>query len=292
MSWEFDYKKTYRELAIPAYTELGPKIHSLVSRVTIMATNLNQNSNLDVTWPEGEDELKAELAALGDVELAYISEVVYNCGHWYSSDLDDTGLFSKSKQMALGASLRKPGLAWLSPSYAPDKHGGYWKFQKLVYGIGDVVRVMNKDKGLFSNLKERGFYTHKDGTGLCSDELVFKFKGMFGDCIDVTDVISVNFKVDGNPGHPFMVGTEHLKGSGMYLDQSCAPCAHCGCPYDSHTSELAMVMELKRDCTELEIRSALKPMIKQVEDDGIAGFAFKSNRFTITNAKLKTKKVK
>ena len=138
---------------------------------------------------------------------------------------------------------------------------------------------------------------------MSDDELKAKYAGLLDPNVFVVQKVeSVNFMVDGLPGHPFTIGPEHV----AYAADHCngilgtevmekLPCAcdlrhtntptgrgtnfwhgqvKCGRPFSAHTSEKALFLLLVRDLTNKEATDALLAVKAEAEKDNVAGFAF------------------
>lgn len=83
--------------------------------------------------------------------------------------------------------------------------------------------------------------------------------------------------------HPYVIGSKHVAYAadhygGMLGKETLEkiPCAEKGCqlPYDEHTSDKVMFLQLKRDTTGKEAGTFLMQMEDEIKQDGIDGFAF------------------
>ena len=110
------------------------------------------------------------------------------------------------------------------------------------------------------------------------EKLVEQFKDRITDPLSLYDVNTVNHKP-----HPFTVGPKHVAHAAKYhggiLDKSimlAIPCAarNCNLPYDEHTYDTVMFLQLTRDCTSVEAQAILQPLCDEIEEAGIDGFCF------------------
>ena len=82
--------------------------------------------------------------------------------------------------------------------------------------------------------------------------------------------------------HPFVIGSKHMQNTtSIYLDPTCAPCAHCGCEYEYHVSDTVMFIGVNRDTSKddkvelTDVENELLMSIKEtMNEDKIDGFAF------------------
>jgi len=117
-----------------------------------------------------------------------------------------------------------------------------------------------------------------------SKELIKKYEDIFqkSDLFEVHSIGEVN-----HDPHPYVVTAKHVtyaadnwNGTLTDLvimeaeDHGSALCGHQGCNYSftSHSFEKALFLKLKRDGTQTEGDSALKPLRKDLEEDKIDGF--------------------
>jgi hypothetical protein len=134
-------------------------------------------------------------------------------------------------------------------------------------------------------------YAHIQGTDMSDEELKYKYSALLPAFIAAHDVIRCNHKVDGKPGHPFMISSQHFpKDGGMYIDVHQAPCAYgsrkdgwCGQPYEAHTSDKVLVLKLLRSTNSTVLNDALKPLAPTMEADGLDGIAFANSDFDIVD---------
>lgn len=106
-----------------------------------------------------------------------------------------------------------------------------------------------------------------------------------------TEPQAINFKVDGKPGHPFMIGTQHFPHDGsMYIKPEQAPCAMKGCgrPVEAHTHDRVSFIYLKRNATKTEVQTWLMGLITNSDDapavlstEKCDGFAFVDTGFRV-----------
>ncbi len=125
------------------------------------------------------------------------------------------------------------------------------------------------------------------------DELrLEKFKSLLGELFEVLRIEAVNYKVNGAPGHPFMIGAQHVafasdKRGGILspdaIDASGIGCQYmegsgygrtkCGQPWSAHTSDKAMFIKLKRNLTNREAALLLEQAKPLMAEYGIDGWA-------------------
>lgn len=262
MSWEFDYKKAWQGLALPAYKELPESIHNLVHDAVVECKDRHQNKSLGMDWPE-DGKLKERFMSVPKEVLAKAITVVYYYGHWYSGK------------------HCKPEEAWIKKDYLVDDIGGYWKFEifaKAAY-IERFPGEHWEDTYKFPETKPM-FYTHTKGTDMCDEELSAKYSMLVKSPLKSCKVNACNFKP-----HPFMIGLQHFpKDGGIYIKPDQAPCAMKGCnlSYSEHTFDKVLFVQLTKNCTKAELTAVLKPLDVDLKADKIAGIAFVKNGFNIT----------
>lgn len=122
------------------------------------------------------------------------------------------------------------------------------------------------------------------------DELEKKAKVFFEDC-DIFTMLSVEH-VNHDP-HPYVIGPKHIahasdKHCGMLGEETlkAIPCAHprCQVPYDQHTSDTVMFLQLKREATNNEVAAKLKELVTVVDEKSFDGVSFvdTKEKFRIT----------
>lgn len=84
MSWDFDYVKAWRELAMPLFEALPEERKQLVMDTCLAVAEHRQNKALHIDWPEGDAgvELRRRFHEVPQAELAAMSRIVYFLGHW------------------------------------------------------------------------------------------------------------------------------------------------------------------------------------------------------------------
>jgi len=101
----------------------------------------------------------------------------------------------------------------------------------------------------------------------------------------VADINEVNWKVDGQPGHPFTIGPKHVAYAsdhrgGMLGQDVCEkiPCAapKCHKPYSSHTHDTVAFLKLTANISEARAKEVLAatPLVDAMTRAGIDGFCF------------------
>jgi len=108
-----------------------------------------------------------------------------------------------------------------------------------------------------------------------------KYKEMFkdNDLFTMKEIMNVNHKP-----HPYMITPKHIALPGGMLDPDVikagekagkCKCGQKGCdvPYEQHTADKVMFLELKRNGTEAEANAILKEIAPHLTDDLIDGFA-------------------
>ena len=99
----------------------------------------------------------------------------------------------------------------------------------------------------------------------------------------VKGINDVNFKVDGKPGHPFTIGTKHVKyASDNYSsrlgEETCRviPCAapHCHKDYNSHTHDTVLFLQLTSDVDKETATAELKRLVPLIETNKLDGVGF------------------
>lgn len=127
-------------------------------------------------------------------------------------------------------------------------------------------------------------------------EIKDKYTELFkeSDLFRMKDIMEVNHKP-----HPYMIGPRHVtyasdNWSGMLSPEAIRAgekankcrCAVKGCtvPYDEHTADTVMFLQLKRNGTNEEANAFLKGISDEVAADGIDGFAMveTEEKFRIT----------
>lgn len=100
------------------------------------------------------------------------------------------------------------------------------------------------------------------------------------DILILKSVQAVNYKP-----HQYMIGARHVKHAsdnfgGMLGEQTlkAVQCAHPGCavPYEEHTYDTVAFLQLKRNCTNDEIKPLMLVMSQKIEETkcGVDGFVF------------------
>ena len=249
---EFNYKRAWNELAYPRYCQLSKDVRKLFELVQSTCGDQRQNSSLGMDWPDGD--LEQRFYHVPSEELARALHVIYGLGHW---DYDKTE----------------------GEEYVRDNHGAYWKFQYFAKQSLTERGFTNWDK---YNTSE--FMDHKPGTDLNLEEQAELFTTLLSEFFEVMKVDHVNHRVknysgskDGN--HPFVIGSKHMANStGMYLDPSCAPCAHCGYSYEDHESDTVMFVKLQRESDGDEVKltkpeqkllKSIGPKMEELKIDGL-----------------------
>ena len=107
------------------------------------------------------------------------------------------------------------------------------------------------------------------------DKYTEMFKG--NDLFHLKDIMDINH----NP-HPFTIGPKHIKaanknGHGGMLGTEVIKevgCAHpkCNMPYEQHTSDTVIALQLKRNGTNEEANAFLKTITEHMPADMIDGF--------------------
>ncbi len=104
--------------------------------------------------------------------------------------------------------------------------------------------------------------------------------------LKVKDIISIN-----HSPHPFCIGSEHVAfvntnysvalGDSCFSDPAFPTCSMRGCnlPYDAHTCDDVLAMELTKNATNMEVQIALSNINDEVTDDGLDGYIFVENEF-------------
>lgn len=246
---EFNYKRAHTEWAVPEYLKLSREIKALFSRVQNEGGEWHQNHDTSIDWP-GED-IKAAFDAIPPDQLAYGMQVIYSLGHW-----DYTGSDNPTPK---------------------DKHGAYWKFEILAKRslIDRTPRYVWTDCDV-----SKKFMDHKEGTEYSSDELPDLARQVCH-IYEPVEGRAVNFKVKGQPGHPFTIGNGHFTDS-PYLDPNAHGCywqdykgdSHCGLPYKDHTHDVALLVRgplPKTDEEKAELEAIINVCKKHnAKIDGIA----------------------
>jgi len=78
---DFNYKKAWRDLSVPAYLELPKEVHDLISYMQTYTKHINQNEDLSLPWPENT-QLKKSFENIPAEDLAKAARVVWSTGHW------------------------------------------------------------------------------------------------------------------------------------------------------------------------------------------------------------------
>jgi hypothetical protein len=272
MSWDFDYKKAWKTVARPLMEELPPDALALIHLTACKTGDITQNNSLGMDWPD-DPEFKAAFAAMDPEDLFRAQSIAYYYGHWYYAERVE------------------PDQSWQLPDIACDNVGGYWRFQKYarqhLIDIGHHgIETPSWDLPEFAEgaMKPR-CYKHKPDTEMTTEELKYKYMKLVPKLVEVHDVSHCNYKVNGQPGHPFCIGGRHF--GGMYIDVHQAPCAHgkgrnkCNMPFEAHVCDTVMFLKLVQDTTNAELGKALQPLGTELEQDGIDGVAFIKTEFEI-----------
>jgi|WetSurMetagenome_2_1015567.scaffolds.fasta_scaffold50434_6 hypothetical protein len=118
---------------------------------------------------------------------------------------------------------------------------------------------------------------------------------LVGEIFSPAGVQEINWKVDGQPGHPFTIGPKHVAYasdhcSGMLGQEVCEKigCAHpkCGKPYGSHTHDTVLLLKLKGPAIESKVKEVLfnaqvTNLMAQAKIDGFV-FVETPEKFRIT----------
>ena len=78
---DFDYKRAWEEVALPAYRRLSDDIIRLINRTKAEARDLNQLEDLSMPWPKTHP-LKEAFQQVPSRDLAEVARVLYCYGHW------------------------------------------------------------------------------------------------------------------------------------------------------------------------------------------------------------------
>lgn len=219
MSTYFNYKRAWHEYVKPQFDAIspviGPALEITRKNMGTLEQNNGQHALRGVT-----PEILAAFEALDTATLAVASQVVYFYGH-------------------------------LAPDRSCQEGGLYWKFKILADSVlanrkgayGPDSPCDNAKRNMDQALKN--FYDHEEGTEYSDEEipgyLLSHYPTLNNDVVTIERVVHVNYKPD-----VFCIGPKHIQLSpGMYLDPNVAPCATCGKPYSSHTSERALVLKVK-----------------------------------------------
>lgn len=268
MSWKFDYKRAWETWAKPEFLKLPDDVKQLVAATSLQCEGQRQNKSFGMDWPEG---LEAKFKVIDPEVLRKAREVVYGYGHW-----DSRGHKTPADK------------AWQAPDYLNDDSGGYWKFDAFARQMLAVIRSDTRPHLKFENMVENqyDYYTHEEGTDLCSEELAYKYDKLVKPMFGKTRIHMVNVAVKGGYGHveahPFCIGTQHFpKDGGMYIDVHQAGCAYKGCgrPYEDHTHDNALGVTLLANTKKKEASEFLKTLTPEMEKDKLVGFAFHSAGF-------------
>jgi hypothetical protein len=276
MSWDFDYEKAWKTLARPMMEEQPHEILELLQLTARTAAGTAQNKALGMDWPE-DPAFKAAFAAIEPEDLFRAQSIAYYYGHWYPGK------------------HAEPDKAWQLPDLLVDSSGGYWKFQKYarqhLIDIGHHgIETPSWDIPEFRDgaLKPE-CYKHKKDTDLTTEEMKYKYMTLVPKLVEVHDVIHCNYKVNGQPGHPFCIGARHFpKDGGMYIDPLQAPCAYgkgrdkCNMPLEDHVYDTVLVLKLTGDTDNDTLGKALKPLADKLDEDNIDGVTFLQTKFEIT----------
>jgi len=117
-------------------------------------------------------------------------------------------------------------------------------------------------------------------------ELAVKELGiLLGEIFHAEGVQEINWKVDGQPGHPFTIGPKHVAYAsdhhhGMLGKEVCEKigCAAKGCnrPFSSHSHDTVLFLKLKAHTTEDKVRRVLTntQVVNIMTQSKIDGFVF------------------
>lgn len=108
------------------------------------------------------------------------------------------------------------------------------------------------------------------------EELEKKYSDLLADndLFLAKNIIDINHKP-----HLFMIGAKHIEAAGKFIDEHVCRkvgCAHPGCniPYDKHTHDTVLCLQLKRNGTQEEANAALMPLGAILTEDKIDGLLF------------------
>jgi len=251
---EFNYERAHREWAYPEWEKLSGTIKRMYKMVNEDCAELKHDKDTGLPWPF--PEFKAMFHGLPTAELAHAGHVIYGLGHW-----DYNG----------------------AREWPRSTHGAYWKFEHYVK---QVLTERGEDYAKYKpyDTKDGWMMDHKEGTELDHEEICDVVKLRVAPHFDAMKIDSANFKVNGQDGHPFVIGLKHMVNArNGVLDEKCvksAPCAMRGCgqPYDAHTSDTVLFLqrlgedlpEDKLTEDELKTLSDLQDLLTKHGVDGVA----------------------
>lgn len=123
-------------------------------------------------------------------------------------------------------------------------------------------------------------YSHKNGTSYDTADLLLDSQRLPQQSLKFVSCGGVNFRP-----HPFVIGPRHLSSGSTYLDPFSAPCAMqgCGLPYERHTHDTAMFVELIAPYDEKAVASVLTQVKALAETNKVTidGFAFLPSKFSL-----------
>lgn len=113
---QFNYKRAWIEMAVPAFEALTSEVVTLIAETVAVSADLSQKEDLDMPWPDG---LRAEFEKIDSLELAKAARAVYQIGHWKPFFREVT-LFDLPEGSSIGSAYRDATRLVVT--------GGYWKF--------------------------------------------------------------------------------------------------------------------------------------------------------------------
>jgi hypothetical protein len=238
---EFNYKRAWKEWAnplrkklmkVPEYVAAWDKTVELSPKIrqterSTQRPRLNDGEDDELAVPA---EFPALLSKLGESKFREAAYVTDMWGHW--------GSLNEVKKT----------------------HGATWKFRifcgYLVPGVHECASF-NTDE----------FMDHKPGSGFDQVETAsILSKAILGSKLTVEGVISANFKVNGEPGHPFVIGRAHFpQDGGRFIDVHQAGCCQCLQPYESHTHDEVVMIRGSDKVSKEELHHDLLLLKKYVE---------------------------
>lgn len=267
---EFNYKRAYREQALPAFKNLNGKQHEAHALLIPLIKDLQQGKDLNI--PLTPDMINI-LNPLSCQEIAELSRCSYFVGHWHPAKEEKPFDNSKGESWKVAnvcdQVLRTRFIAysnndsplqplqlphniqihegkfrvtysnrncwiWEEFGLATEKNLEIFKTCALSFREDTLEKHAKTLKALCNDLWS-DCYDHKEGTEYDNEEIPELLKREIPEL--VSEVLSCQY-INHQP-HPFMITNKHIQNSkGMYLDPDSAPCGFKAGIYD-HCCQLS-----------------------------------------------------
>lgn len=125
---------------------------------------------------------------------------------------------------------------------------------------------------------------------LTNEQMTSDLTELIGNPFEMVSVNQCNWKVKGQPGHPFVIGPKHVAHASDHHygrlgeeTMKVIPCAEQSCrrPLCEHTHDTVLFVKLIRDCSNEEARAGLITGTDYMKEHGIDGVAFIESGFRI-----------